>query len=154
MYVGDVEVLRPCNGEGYLDGGYFIRWSGVFLDLSCFVRLPERGVIAAIIPEPATLDEGFNGVFEMDAIFSEMPMAPVILTTFAPVSPGICRGRARTFDSVVLEVDISTLHQGALVGSCLQIVFGESARGPLCSRGSRGLSSLLFSRVHRGGAAS
>ena len=100
--VRDVEVLQPCNGEGYLDGGHFTQWSGVFLDLSCFAGLPVRGVVAAILSEPATLDEGLDGVFEMDSIFSQMLVAPVVLTIFSPVSLGLCRSRARTFDAAVV----------------------------------------------------
>ena len=107
--LGDVKVLRSHDGECGLDGDRLVRWSGILLYFPCFMGISMRGVIASILPESPPFYEGLDGVLEMDTIFGQVPVAPVILAVLALIYPGFSRSGARTLDTAVLEICIRAL---------------------------------------------
>ena len=41
-----------------------------------------RSVVSPVLREPPSLDEGFNGVLEVDAVLRQMTMTPMVLTIY------------------------------------------------------------------------
>ena len=92
-----------------MDEDWLVRWSSILLYLPCFIGISTRGVAAPIFPESPPFYEGLDGVLEMDTIFGQVPMAPVILTVLTSIFPEFSRSGARTLDTSVLEICICTL---------------------------------------------
>ena len=53
--------------------------------------------------------EGLDGILEVDAVFGQVAVAPVILTIFAPAHPGFGRSWSGTFDAAIFKVCTCTL---------------------------------------------
>ena len=105
----NVEVLQSRNGECNLDVNRLVRWSDILLYLPGFAGISTGGVTASILFEFSPFYEGLNSILEMDTIFSQVPMAPVIRAVLASIYLGFSRSGARTLDAAVLEICIRAL---------------------------------------------
>ena len=100
----DVKVLRSRDEECGLDGDRLIRWSGILLYFPCLTGVAMRSVVSPVLGEPLPFYEGLDGVLEVDAIFGQVPVAPVVLEVFASVCPGFGRSWSGTLDVTIFEV--------------------------------------------------
>ena len=99
----DVKVLQSRNGECGLDGNRLVRWSGILLYFSCLTGVATRSVVSPVLGESPPFYEGLDGVLEVDTVFSQMAMAPMVLTVFSPVHPGLGRSWSGALDTAILK---------------------------------------------------
>ena len=113
---GDVKVLWSRDRECGLDGDRLVRWSGI---LFCFPRLAgvmTRSIVSPILCESPPFYKGLDGVLKVDAVLRQMTVAPMVLTVFALVHPGLGRSWSRALDVAIFEICAGALRQDALAG--------------------------------------
>ena len=74
-------------------------------------------VVSLVFPESPCFDDSLGGILQVDAVFGQVTVAPVVLEVFCFISLGLCRGGSRTPESTVLELGIGALYKNTLGGT-------------------------------------